>query len=160
MVTSTNPTWRIMGPRLMRDLMRDYSPLADFQAAGVAANFGGESRGWTLAQEIGQTPPRGGWGPAQWTGPRRRDYEKWLSDHGKNPHSPTDALDYDMAYSFFRYELEHSQKPFKVMDHVRAAKNLAGATAAFMMAFERPKVANTSGRTPWGQSALDAYRLE
>jgi len=41
-----------LAPRMMRDLMRDFSPLADFQAAGVVGNGGGESGGFTQIQEL------------------------------------------------------------------------------------------------------------
>jgi hypothetical protein len=40
---------------MMRDLMRDFSPLADFQAAGAVGNGGGESGGFTQIQELHPT---------------------------------------------------------------------------------------------------------
>ena len=39
-----------LAPRMMRDLMRDFSPLADFQAAGAVENGGRESGGFTQIQ--------------------------------------------------------------------------------------------------------------
>jgi hypothetical protein len=39
-----------LAPRMMRDLMRDFLPLADFQAAGVVGNGGGKSGGFTQIQ--------------------------------------------------------------------------------------------------------------
>ena len=59
---------RSLGPRLMRDL-----GLTDLQAAGLLGNLGHESGGFRQLQEVAPAVAgsRGGWGLAQWTGPRR-----------------------------------------------------------------------------------------
>ena len=51
--------FKALAPRMMRDLMRDFSPLADFQAAGVVGNGV-----FTQIQEKNPTVPgsKGGYG--------------------------------------------------------------------------------------------------
>ena len=74
-----------LGPRLMRDL-----GLTDLQAAGLLGNLGHESAGFRQLQEV--TPAvagsRGGWGLAQWTGPRRMAMEAWCRARGLDPADP------------------------------------------------------------------------
>lgn len=159
---STNPTWEIIGPHLMDYLIHDYG-LTDFQAAGIAGNAGGESEGWTVAQERGKPWGRGGLGPFQWTNPgRRTNYENWIRAHGGehgtggDPRRTVDALDFDIAYSFLKHEFATTERA--TIPAVRAAKDLESATRAFMVAFERPGIPNISGRIGWAQSALAAYR--
>jgi hypothetical protein len=156
---ATNTTrFKQLAPRMIRDLMRDFAPLADFQAAGVAGNGGGESGGFTIAQEGAPTSGRGGWGPFQWTGPRRVAYEQWIKDHGRNPGDPNAALDYDLSYGFLKHELQTSEKA--TIPALRQAKTIAEATKAFMVKFERPGVPHYESRVKWSQMALDAYMAE
>lgn len=142
----------------MRDLMRDFSPLADFQAAGAVGNGGGESGGFTIAQEGGIQPPHGGWGGFQWTGPRRRDYEAFITAHGGDMHSERDALNYDMMYGMLKKELEGPEHATILA--LRQTKDVAEATKMFMLKFERPGVPHYEGRVRWSQMALDAYSAE
>ena len=58
-----------LAPRMMRDLMRDFSPLAEFQAATVVGNGGGESGGFMLIQELKPTVPGSKGGSASFNGP-------------------------------------------------------------------------------------------
>ena len=58
-----------LAPRMMRDLMRDFSPLAEFQAAAVVGNGGGESGGFMLIQELKPTVPGSKGGSASFNGP-------------------------------------------------------------------------------------------
>jgi hypothetical protein len=147
-----------LAPRMMRDLMRDFAPLADFQAAGIVGNGGGESGGFTIAQEGRPTSGRGGWGGFQWTGPRRKNYEAYIKSKGFNPADAATALDYDMMYGFLAQELRGPERA--TIPAVRASTSLADATKAFMMKFERPGVPNISGRIGWSKKALDAYKAE
>lgn len=151
--------FKTLAPRMMRDLMRDFAPLADFQAAGIVGNGGGESAGFTSIQELNPTVggSKGGLGFFQWTGmtpnnPRRRNFEAHLKKLGKGP------SDYDANYTMLRDELRTSERA--TIPAIRAAKNLAEATKAFMVKFERPGVPHYEGRVRWAQMALDAYKAE
>lgn len=150
--------FKALAPRMMRDLMRDFAPLADFQAAGGVGNGGGESGGFTIAQEGGIQPPRGGWGGFQWTGPRRRNYEAFITAHGGDPTSPRDALNYDMMYGMLKQELQGPEKATILA--LRQTRDVAEATKMFMVKFERPGVPHYEGRVSWSKIALDAYHAE
>ncbi|XKM41271.1 phage tail tip lysozyme [Rhizobium ruizarguesonis] len=70
---STGKEWDTIAPRLVSDLSRDFQ-LSPEQAAGVVGQLGQESAGFGTMQEVNPLVPgsRGGYGYAQWTGPRRK----------------------------------------------------------------------------------------
>jgi len=90
--------FKALAPRMMRDLMRDFSPLRDYQAAGIVGNGGGESGGFTQLQELRPISGRGGYGYFQWTGPRRRVFERVLRELRKP------VTSYDANYEMLRRE--------------------------------------------------------
>ncbi len=150
-----------LAPRMMRDLMRDFTPLADFQAAGIVGNGGGESGGFTQIREQHPTVPgsKGGLGFFQWTGMgtaakpgRRRVFEALLKEMGRGPDS------YDANYEMLRRELKGSER--RTIPKLRAAKNIDEATKIFMESFERPGVPHYKGRVKWAKMALEAYQAE
>src|ERR1700730_11337710 len=103
--------FKALAPRMMRDLMRDFSPLADFQAAGAVGYGGGESGGFTQIQEKNPTVPgsKGGYGFFQWRGMgselgRRRVFENLLKAMRLGPDS------YDANYEMLKGELKTSEK--------------------------------------------------
>lgn len=155
-------TFKRLAPRMMRDLMHDFAPLADFQAAGVAGNLGGESGGFTLAFEFpGQH--KGGSGFAQWTGfsqgnNRRTVWEGHLRGMGLDPTSARDVLNYEANYSMLKKELQTTEKATILA--LRQTKDASEATKMFMIKFERPGVPHYEGRVSWSKMALDAYRAE
>ena len=79
-------------------LMKDYG-LTRTQAVGAAGVMGYESGNFQTMQEVGQAPGHGGWGWAQWTGPRRTAFMNWARDHKLEPSS--DAAN----YGFLQHEL-------------------------------------------------------
>ncbi len=150
-----------LAPRMMRDLMRDFTPLADFQAAGIVGNGGGESGGFTQIQERHPTVPgsKGGLGFFQWTGMgtaakpgRRRVFEALLKEMGRGPDS------YDANYEMLRRELKGPER--RTIPKLRAAKNIDDATKIFMVSFERPGIPHYEGRVKWAKMALEAYQAE
>jgi hypothetical protein len=155
---SSTERFKKLAPRMMRDLMRDFAPLADFQAAGIVGNGGGESGGFTIAQEGGVRPPHGGWGGFQWTADRRRNYETFITAHGGDMHSERDALNYDFMYGMLKQELQGPEKAAILA--LRQTRDVSEATKMFMVKFERPGVPHYEGRVRWSQMALDAYRAE
>jgi hypothetical protein len=153
--------FKALAPRMMRDLMRDFTPLADFQAAGIVGNGGGESAGFTQIQERHPTVPgsKGGLGFFQWTGMgtaakpgRRRVFEALLKEMGRGPDS------YDANYEMLRRELKGPER--RTIPKLRTAKDIDEATRIFMASFERPGIPHYEGRVKWAKMALEAYQAE
>jgi hypothetical protein len=160
-VRSDHSLFKTLGARMMRDLMRDFSPLADFQAAGIVGNGGGESSGFTQVQELNPTVPgsRGGLGFFQWTGMgsvarpgRRRVFENLLRRMGRAANS------YDANYEMLKGELRGSERA--TIPAMRRTRTIEEATRVFMEKFERPGIAHYEGRVRWSKMALNAYRSE
>jgi len=89
-VTSTTETpqvktalgdFREMAPRIMKDLMKDLDLTVE-DAAAILGNLGHESEGFGAMQEKKPSKGRGGYGWAQWTGPRRISFENYCKKNG------------------------------------------------------------------------------
>jgi len=100
-------TWEERGGEYVRRLVRDLG-LATEQAAGLVGNLGFESIGFTTMQEIKPLVPgsAGGYGVAQWTGPRRRNFEAWCAENALFPHSD------EANYGFLLHELRGDYRGF------------------------------------------------
>jgi Phage tail lysozyme len=76
------------------------------QAIGATGVMGYESGDFTAMQEGGQAPGHGGWGYAQWTGPRRRNFMNWFKQSGIKDPSSVEAnegfLDYELTHGYGR----------------------------------------------------------
>jgi len=72
-----------IGRRLFEDFQEELG-LTPEQAAGLAANLDYETGGFRFMQEIDPLVEgsEGGFGFAQWTGPRRDAFEAWAKDQG------------------------------------------------------------------------------
>src|SRR5438105_2311965 len=70
--------FREKAPFIMTLLMRDFD-LTAVQAAAIMGNIGHECNEFHAYHEIGQPEGRGGYGWAQWTGPRRQKFFNWLA---------------------------------------------------------------------------------
>jgi hypothetical protein len=138
---------RSLGPRLMRDL-----GLTDFQAAGLLGNLGHESGGFRKLQEVAPAVAgsRGGWGLAQWTGPRRVAMEAWCRTHGLDPAS------LDAQYRYLCVELRTTEAA--ALAALRQAPTLEAATETVCRLFERPGVIALASRLDWARRALAALR--
>ena len=134
----------------MADLKKDFD-LADHQAAGILGNLGAECNGFATMQEEKPLVPGslGGYGWAQWTGPRRRLFEQFCSDKGLQKDSD------EVNYRFLKEELQGSHK--HALDELKAQTTLEGAAESFMETFEGPRTPNPGPRTRWAQRALDAF---
>jgi len=144
----SGPGFAEIGGRMMGDLQRDFK-LTPEQAAGVVGNLGHESGGFGSLQEINPTVPgsRGGFGYAQWTGPRRVAFENWAQSQGLDPTS------YDANYGFLRHELTNTPEG-KVLDALRAAPDQDAATRIFQDQFLRPGIPHTGSRLSYAKQAL------
>ena len=144
-----------LAPRMMRDLMRDLSPLAEFQAAAVVGNGGGESGGFMLIQELKPTVPGSKGGSASFNGRHghhRKPGRRRVFEMGRKPDS------YDANYEMLRRELKGPEKG--TMPKLRATKTIDEATKSFMVTFERPGIPHFEGRVKWSKMALAAYEAE
>jgi len=138
---------RRLGPRLMRDL-----GLTDLQAAGLLGNLGHESGGFRQLQEVAPVvaESRGGWGLAQWTGPRRVAMEAWCRAHALDPAS------LDAQYRYLCVELRTTEAA--ALAALRQAPTLEAATETVCRHFERPGVIALASRLAWARRALSALR--
>ncbi|MCJ2049701.1 phage tail tip lysozyme [Methylobacterium sp. J-070] len=138
---------RRLGPRLMGDL-----GLSDIQAAGLLGNLGHESGGFRDLQEIAPAVAgsRGGWGLAQWTGPRRRAMEAWCRAHALDPADP------EASYGYLCAELRGTEAA--ALAALRQAATLRAATEAVCRRFERPGIVALPSRLAWAARALAALR--
>ncbi|RWE78124.1 phage tail tip lysozyme [Mesorhizobium sp.] len=157
--TPTNPPsrtsfgtgpFRLKAPTVMKALMDDF-PLNAVQAAGIVGNLGQESGGFRIFHERGQPPNKGGVGWAQWTGPRRRDFESFCQTQRLDPTS--DAA----SYGFLRFELTQTAEQ-AVLKPLRKANNLNDAVEIFMTGYERPGVPAFPARLKFAQIAFDAFQ--
>ena len=133
--------------KLMSDLMRDFS-LTREQAAGIVGNLIHESRGFKNLQEIAPivAGSRGGYGYAQWTGPRRRELEAFARDKDWNISS------YQANYGNLKRELEEDYA--YVIDRIKAADTSKESAKIFERDFERPGIPHSRARA---KHALHVY---
>jgi|GEM_PF-1993199 len=130
---------------LMSDLRRDFD-LTDNQAAGIVGSLAHESGGFQNLQEIAPLVPgsRGGFGYAQWTGPRRRAFEEFVAANGLDPTS------YEANYGFLVHELRNTPEG-KVLDTLRSAVSADDATQIFTARFLRPGIVHLDSRIRWAR---------
>ncbi|MHA6732439.1 phage tail tip lysozyme [Devosia sp. A369] len=148
--------FRAKAPAIMAQLIRDF-PITPVDAAAILGNLGHESAGLTILQEIKPTVPgsKGGYGWAQWTGPRRHAFEAYCARTGKDPAS--DEANY--AYLFLELKgIEGSEKA--AIGKLVAAKGLDAKVEAFERAFLRAGVKHYPSRKQWAAVALDAWRAK
>lgn len=132
----------IVVSRLMRDL-----DLVKFQAAGIVGNLGTES-GIQAINEIKPVSGRGGFGWAQWTGPRRDAFEAWCKANGLHVTDP------EANYGFLLEELRTTEAP--ALAALKATTTLEEATRVFEERFERAGVVAMNKRVTFAQMAMAA----
>lgn len=147
----SDKTFKVLAPRIMGDLLRDFPQLDVNDAAAIVGNAGHESGGLTSLQEISPTVAgsRGGYGWFQWTGPRRREFEAWCRSHNLKLSS------YEANYGFLVYELRGSESG--AMAALHRASSLYAKVVNFESAYERAGVKAYPSRMRYAQMALDAY---
>lgn len=145
---TSSEEWNTIAPRLVSDLSRDLQ-LSPEQAAGVVGQLGHESAGFSTLQEQKPmvTGSKGGFGYAQWTGPRRRQFEDWASANNLDPTS------YEANYGFLKNELTNSPEA-KVVASLRAAPDAQTAGRVFTDQFLRPGIPGYDSRSNWTNKAL------
>lgn len=140
--------------RLMTDLQRDFG-MSPEQAAGVVGSLSIESNGFRTLQEQG-VPYRGGFGYAQWTGPRRDAYEAWARRNDLNPSS------YEANYGYLADEFRQPlfsrwlQPTYGASDPATAAREFTGSADA-ATGFLRPGTPHIERRIGEAHAALDLW---
>lgn len=143
-------SFRAKAPWIMELLKHDFVLDLNSSAAAVG-NLGHECAGFTLMQEQKPTVAgsRGGYGWAQWTGPRRKLFEAYCARNNLDPKS-------DRAnYGFLFVELSGSER--SAIPAVKKAKTLRAKVEAFEKNFERAGVKHYDSREQYAKWALDAY---
>lgn len=127
-----------VGFQLMSDLKKDFG-LTTEQAAGIVGNLDWESGGFNTLQEIKPLVEgsRGGYGYAQWTGPRRVAFEEFAAANDLDP------SDYSANYGFLKEEFTNSAEG-KVLDRIREAGSAEEAAEIFSNTFLRPSKAHAN----------------
>lgn len=102
------------------------------QAAGIVGNLGFESGGFKELQEISPlvSGSDGGYGWAQWTGPRRTTFMTWCSAHSLAPASD------EANYGYLVVEL--SRVYHETIDAVKRAATVEDAVFSVGQTYERP----------------------
>jgi hypothetical protein len=148
--------WNDWAPRYIADLVKDFGFTPE-QAAAFPGNFAAESGYFNLLQELNPLirGSRGGYGHAQWTGPRRLTFERWLARKGWKADS------YEGNYSYAFRELKGYEPGLdyrKVAEMVKTATSLDNATWRVAKYYEAPAVINLEPRVKAAREALALYR--
>ena len=120
------------GLRLMRDLMKDYGISKEY-AAGIVGSLDYETGNFMHMQEIAPLVKgsRGGFGYAQWTGPRRVAFERWARANKLDPTS------YEANYGFLKHEIS-TTKEGDFLDEYEYIDDPVQATQVFSRYYLRP----------------------
>ena len=146
-------SWKERGGWVVRALMRDFA-LTSEQAAGIVGNLGYESAGFTVLQEMAPAAGgRGGYGWAQWTGPRG-PFEAWCAVRGIPPSSD------EANYGFLCEELRGTHRT--TIEALRKCVSVEAAVWSVGQTYERPggttatNLPGYGGRCDYAYSALGA----
>lgn len=142
-------TWRNLAPSVIQRLSQDLG-ITPQQAAGIVGQLGHESAGLQAINEYQPVVPgsRGGFGWAQWTGPRRRQFESWAQSQG------LDVTDPEANYGFLIHELTNTPEK-RALEAVRASPDAISAGRAFTDTFLRPGTPAYKSRDSWVERALN-----
>lgn len=129
---------RETGVRLMADLMSEFD-LTKEQAAAFVGNLAQETGDFKYIQEIDPVVEgsRGGYGVAQWTGPRRKNFERWSEEQGLDPAS------YEANWGYLKKELTEADETIgeigiNTIAQLKEKQNLEEATRFISDYFLRP----------------------
>lgn len=145
---STFGTFEDRAVWLIGKILPDFPKWGVLDACAVCGNFGQES-GIQMIQEVGQTPPNGGWGLAQWTGARRTAFTAYCNRSGRSP----SAMSTGYAYTFVELKGEFA----KVIDLVAAAPDLEAKVATFEAHYEMAGIVALGSRVAYAERAQKAW---
>lgn len=150
-MTKAQDLFRAKAPGVMDRLMAEFPLWNEIDAAADLGNLGHESGGLATLQETSPTVKgsKGGYGWAQWTGPRRRAFEAWCKANKLNPASD------DANLGFHLVELHGAYG--STIAKVHAAKGLEAKVKAFELSYEGAGIKHYDRRNQWAHIALDAW---
>lgn len=139
-----------LAPQVAARLSRDLG-ITPQQAAGIVGALGYESAGLQAINERQPVVPgsRGGFGWAQWTGPRRQQFEAFAK------HVGLDVKDPEANYQFLVHELTNTPEG-AVLDAIRGTDDPKAAGRLFTEQFLRPGVPAMAKRDSWVERAAAA----
>jgi len=142
--------FQTVAPTYMSLLMADFGCSLD-DAAAVFGNLGYESGGFKSLQEVKPTVKgsRGGYGWAQWTGPRRKKFEAYCGRHNLRPEA------HETNYKYLFVELSTDYR--SAIAAVKAAPDLFAKVKAFEQKFEQAGVKHYPERLNWAVTARVAW---
>ena len=143
------PLFRTKAVWITHRLLKDIPAWHEIDCFACIGNLGHECGGFAVMQEIGQTPPNGGWGWSQWTGPRRRAFEAWCKAQNLDPASD------EANYGYLLVELKGSEAG--VVQAVARVDGLYSKVVAFEANFERAGVKNYASRYDYATQAQQAW---
>jgi hypothetical protein len=122
-----------IGRRLIADLMMDYG-FTKWQAAALVGNFAHETGNFKFMQEQNIDTP-GGLGWAQWTGPRRKQFEAYLKENNYSLNDPEG--NYRGNYGFLMKELTGPYR--SVLNDLLKTENARTANSVVYENYETPQ---------------------
>lgn len=145
---------QLIARQLLSDLKRDFG-LTDEQAAGVVGNLMHESGGFNSLQEVNPTVPgsAGGFGFAQWTGPRRKSFDSYVEKQGLDRNS------YDANYGFLKHELENNRYERNQFNKVKKAGTAAEAARIVSENYLRPGIPHNASRVRYAEQVLPFAKM-
>ena len=137
-------------PMVVDRLTKEFH-LAPVDCFAILGNLGHESAGFEKLQEIKPKVKgsKGGFGWAQWTGPRRVAFEKWCSVGKLDPSSDEANL------GFLVLELQTTER--NAIIAVTKPGTLYEKVVAFEMAYERAGIKHYDSRFAWAQVAEQVW---
>ena len=155
-ITPKDFEYRDTSRRLVDDLMKDFD-LTKVQAAALVGNLAQETGEFKFLQEKKPTVKgsRGGYGFAQWTGPRRKAYENWAEENG------LDVNTYEANYGYLKEELENVQKGtiesmgIKTIENLKKMDDIEDATQYVSEYFLRPGIPHMDKRKDYAKEILE-----
>ena len=129
-----------VGINLMKDLKEAYG-LTTEQAAGIVGNLAHETGDFKFMQEIEPVVPgsKGGYGFAQWTGPRRRSFEKWAEENA------LDISSYEANLGYLMHEIDNTSEG-RFMEDLKEAGSAEDAARIVSEQYLRPGKPNMQSR--------------
>lgn len=130
-------------PRLINDLVNEVG-LPEHAAQGFVGRLGAETGGFSTLQETNPTVrnSRGGFGYAQWTGPRRDAFEAYAAAKGLDPAS------YEANKGFLVHELTNTREG-RVLDALKRTRNAQEAGNVVERQFLRPGIPHGRRGVSW-----------
>lgn len=142
-------SWEQLAPQTVQRLSNDLS-ISPQVAAGIVGQLGYESAGLQSINEKQPVVPgsRGGYGWAQWTGPRRTQFESWAQQN------KMDVADPEANYQFLVYEL--TKTPEKgVLNKLKDVQDPVQAGKIFTDSYLRPGVPAYDKRASWVEKTIN-----